>query len=114
MQFLNEAVIKNTKDLNYKFSQSMGTKCVCIDSFFTPDVAEMLSNDFPAFDKSQQKNEFGDVGLKAVYEKLSEISPGYKAISDYFSSADFNKFIRNICGDETVFWGGETMYGGDA
>ena len=59
-----------------------------------------------------KKNEFGDVGLKAVYERLSEISPGYKAISDYFSSDDFNKVIQDICGDETVFWGGETMYGG--
>lgn len=112
MKFINEKVIKNLPDLNLEFNNAKGTKCVCIDDFFTPDIAKMLLDDFPSFDKSQQKNEFGDVGLKAVYERLSEISEGYKGIAEYFASNFFNTVIQNICGDETVFWGGETMYGG--
>ena len=112
MNILNKSIVNNTKLFNEEFSNSKGTKCVCIDNFFSQKIAKKLLNDFPSFDKSQQKNEFGDEGLKAVYERLSEISEDYRIVSEFFSSKEFNKFIQEICGDETVFWGGETMYGG--
>ena len=51
-----------------------------IDNFFDVDNAEHLLADFPAFDPENAKNEFGDVGRKAVIADIRQISPFYAAV----------------------------------
>jgi hypothetical protein len=109
---LSRSTLKNIDFFQGSFGKCKHTKHVCIDNFFSDEIASWLLEDFPAFEQSQQLNEFGDTGLKAVYEKLSDISPRYRKISDYLASAEFNQLIQKICGDDSVYWGGESMYGG--
>jgi hypothetical protein len=109
---LSKSTLINIEFFKESFETCNSTKHVCIDNFFSDEIASWLLEDFPAFEQSQQLNEFGDTGLKAVYEKLSDISPRYRKIADYLASVEFNQLIQKICGDDSVYWGGESMYGG--
>lgn len=109
---ISKSTMENIEFFRETFESSNHTKHVCIDNFFSDETASWLLEDFPAFDQSQQLNEFGDTGLKAVFEKLSDISPRYRKIASYLASTEFNQIIQRICGDDSVFWGGESMYGG--
>ncbi len=56
-----------------QFSQAVPFRHVCIDGFF--DVAGRMLEEFPTFADEKAINELGEVGPKAVHEKLSDISP---------------------------------------
>lgn len=109
---INQNTLKQADSLAEKFGEADPYPHICIDNFLDESVAEQVLKDFPSFDSTPKKNEFGNDGPKAVYESISDISPFYQKLSDYLKSEDFNNAISKITGIEGLRWGGESMYGG--
>jgi hypothetical protein len=95
-----------------KFSQAVPFRHVCIDGFFDDAIAGRMLEEFPSFAAEKAINEFGDVGLKTVHEKLSDISPFYGEVARYLNSPEFSAFMGRLTRIDGLIWGGESMYGG--
>lgn len=109
---LSFATIDRQDDLSVQFQTGKPFKCVCIDDFFQQECAENIVQDFPDFQQVVKADENGNERLKAVHENLSDISPFYSRLTDYFYSEAFHEVIRHITGIPDLRWGGESMYGG--
>lgn len=109
---INPDILKQTQFFANQFQNGRPYKHVCIENFFDAEIVEKILQDFPAFDLTPKKNEFGDDGPKAVYENLSEISPFYANLTSYLNSDEFNNAISQLTGIIGLRWGGESMYGG--
>jgi SAM-dependent methyltransferase len=96
----------------HEFSNARPFPHVVIDQFFETDKAEKLLDEFPPFDPANAKNEFGEVGRKAVVTDIRKISPFYAEVYRYTSSGGFLDFISQITGipdlvhDELMFGAG--------
>lgn len=92
-----------------------------VDGFLDDAFARALVRDFPRFDPERAKNEFGEVGGKAVHEHLAKISPAYSALHAYLISESFLSLMSRMTGiadlrpDPTMFGGGthENKHGQD-
>ena len=58
-----------------------------------PDFCQRLLKEFPGFDQKLALNEFGEVGRKAVQEKLPQIGPAYRRLDDLLRSSEFLAFL---------------------
>ena len=84
---------------------------VCLDGFLEPGMAEQLLAEFPAFDPVLARNEFGEVGGKAVNTDLRNIGPAYLEFYDYMCSPRFLDAMSGMLGvPDLLFDPG--MYGG--
>lgn len=111
--FTSPAVNARAVEFRDAFVGSKPFKHVMIDDFLDAGFAEDLLLDFPAFDPERAKNEFGEVGRKAVHEKIEEISPAYARLSDYVKSTGFLQLMSDITGipdllPDPKFFGGGT------
>jgi Rps23 Pro-64 3,4-dihydroxylase Tpa1-like proline 4-hydroxylase len=97
-QLVSPTVIERTGLLRPKFESARPFKHLVIEGFFRTDVAEALLRDFPVFDPKRALNEFGEVGNKAVNERIETLSPSYAAVSDYLKSAPFLKLMSDLTG----------------
>jgi hypothetical protein len=83
-----------------------------IENFFEPSFADQLLTDFPSFDSRLARNEYGDIGGKAVNTKIREISPVYQRLYAVISSKPFLEFMSRLSGipdlliDPKMFGGG--------
>jgi Rps23 Pro-64 3,4-dihydroxylase Tpa1-like proline 4-hydroxylase len=111
-QLVSPAVIKEIDLLRSKFENARPFKHLVIEDFLKTDVAEALLRDFPAFDPKRAVNEFGEVGNKAVNEKIETLSASYAAIARYLKSETFLKLMSDLTGipdllpDVNMFGGG--------
>jgi hypothetical protein len=109
---IQASVIDNTLDIQTSFQKAHPFRHVVVENFFDQDVCESLLRDFPAFDPEKARNEVGEIGGKAVYERLTKISPFYKSFYDYINSKTFLDTVSELTGipdliaDETLFGGG--------
>ncbi|HEY1454140.1 MAG TPA: 2OG-Fe(II) oxygenase [Roseiarcus sp.] len=112
VQLVSPAVVEQTPLLRAKFESARPFKHLVIEGFLKTDVAEALLRDFPAFDPKRAVNEFGEVGNKAVNEKIETLSASYAAVADYLKSAVFLKLMSDLTGipdllpDVNMFGGG--------
>ncbi len=109
---IEDAVTANALDWQHQFQQALPFRHVAIDGFLKPEAAEALLRDFPAFDKRKAMNEMGEIGRKAVFESVADISPFYREFYRYINSPEFLEAISQLTGipdliaDETLFGGG--------
>ncbi len=109
---IQQQVIDNALEFQHQFQSATPFKHVAIDGFLDVDVCESLLADFPAFDPERARNELGQIGAKAVNERVSNISPPYKRFYEYINSAPFLSHLSEITGipdliaDATLFGGG--------
>jgi Rps23 Pro-64 3,4-dihydroxylase Tpa1-like proline 4-hydroxylase len=115
-----DARVRPSVDLHRRaFLEAQPFKHVMIDDFLDSQFAEALLRDFPQFDPDRAKNEFGEIGGKAVNEKLHTISPTYAALYRYLQTDDFLHLISEITAipklraDPNMFGGGthENLHG---
>ncbi len=93
-QIVSPNVTQEIGLLRSKFEGARPFRHVVVEGFFKPDFAEALLRDFPAFDPRRAVNEFGEMGNKAVNERIETLSPAYAAVSDYLKSEAFLKLMR--------------------
>lgn len=105
-------VIRAAKAIGAEFVFAQPYRHVAIDNFFEPNFAQALLAQFPAFDRSRALNEAGEVGGKAVVEKIRDISASYAALDDLVQSPDFLTLLSELTGvpdlryDPNYFGGG--------
>lgn len=104
-------IIEKHAEIRQQFQNAKPFKHLCIDSFFEQDAAESLLRDFPSFDPNKAKNEFGEVGRKAVHTEISGISNFYKKLYEYLASERFLKTMSELTGIPDLL-ADHRMYGG--
>ncbi len=109
--YISQEVKDNIDLYNQSFQTAKPFKHVLIDGFWKTEIAEELLKDFPNFDPQKAINEMGEVGGKAVYENLSEISTNYASIAKYISSEEFLEIISKITAIENLIHD-DSFYGG--
>ncbi len=118
---INETVRRQAAEYRSEFRNAQPFPHVVIDDFFDAGNAAKLLADFPPFDPDNARNEFGEVGRKAVVMDIRRISPFYAGVYDYIGSSEFLAFAQEATGiprlvhDEQMFGGGthENLAGQD-
>lgn len=113
------AVIDDVDALAERFAAARPFRHVAIDDFFRLEVARDLLAAFPAFDQELAMNENGEVGRKAVNEKVTALGPVYQNLDRLVQSPAFRELISRITGipelqyDPHYFGGGthENLHG---
>jgi len=109
---IRDEVIQNALDIQHGFRDAKPFRYAVVENFLKEDVCEQLLRDFPTFDKKYALNELGEVGGKAVVEKVSGVSPFYRQFYDYINSQEFLQKMSDLTGipdliaDATLFGGG--------
>ncbi len=104
-----------------EFQQARPFRHVQIEGFFQPEFLERLRAEFPDFDPRFAKNEQGEIGNKAVVERIRGIGPAYAALDDLIQSKPFLDLVSQLTGipdllyDPWYFGGGthENRHGQD-
>lgn len=116
---INTSVLENLNALRSQFLSAKPFRHVVIEDFFRTEIAEQMLREFPPFESERAMNEMGEVGGKAVFENIAEISSFYEQVSDYIKSPDFLLAISELTGikdllpDDSMFGGGthENLHG---
>jgi hypothetical protein len=113
MQLVNSKVLDQRATYAQAFASARPFRHVVIDQFFDPPVADALLQEFPPFDAKFARNEAGDIGNKAVVEKIRTIGPAYATLDDLIQSRTFLDLIGNITGIDDLqydpwYFGGGT------
>lgn len=109
---IQQKVIDNALDIQHQFQLAQPFRHVAIDNFLDTALCERLLADFPVFDPEKARNEVGQIGAKAVHERVRAISPFYKEFHAYICSTPFLDQLSELTGipdliaDETLFGGG--------
>ena len=103
-KILNTESIEQPQRLNEIFSVNKPFKHIVIDGFFKPEVAESMLEEFPLFDEKLAKNENGEVGRKAVHEKVSGIGPSYKMLDNMAKCPDFLHWVEQVTGIDNLIY----------
>lgn len=91
-------VIRDVDRIAGLFGAARPFRHVVIDGFLDPDAAAALLREFPAFDLKFALNEAGEVGNKAVVEKIRAIGPAYAALDDLIQTREFLDLVGRITG----------------
>ena len=109
---ISNSILEKKQLFQNQYQNARPFKHVCIENFLDLEVAESLLTDFPPFDREKARNEFGEIGGKAVNTNLRVISPNYEKFYHYIFSAEFLKNmseltgIPDLIGDPAMFGGG--------
>lgn len=116
---VNPDVLEHAGALADRFQSARPFRHVAIDEFFQPSVARELADHFPVFDEKLALNENGEVGAKAVNEKVRDLGRPWQRLDDLVQSESFRALISRITGvphlqyDPHYFGGGthENLHG---
>ena len=108
---LNDAVLMRLDDHRQAFNQARPFRHLAIDDFFDPGIAEQLLAQFPAFDEKYARNEFGEVGNKAVVTDIAALGEAYERTYAYLNSQDFLDRVSRLTGIPDLLPDPD-MYGG--
>lgn len=110
---IHSAVRRDADALAARFASARPFRHVVIDGLLEPAFADALLREFPAFDPKFARNEAGEVGNKAVVEKIRGIGPAYAALDDLVKSRGFLDLVGRITGIDDLqydpwYFGGGT------
>jgi len=116
---IERSVLERAPEIRREFQNAQPFRHVAIEHFLDEQACDALLRDFPAFDPKRALNELGQVGRKAVVERVSGVSPFYRRFYGYINSPPFLQAMSELTGipdliaDDTLFGGGthENMAG---
>lgn len=116
---VNPQVKTNRMELREQFLSAQPFRHIAIDDFLDVELARSLLENFPVFDKKLAVNEDGEVGRKAVQEKVSTLGPVWKQLNSLVKGEQFRRLVSDITGvpelqfDPYYFGGGthENLHG---
>lgn len=109
--WINPEVMTSLDTLAVRFAAAEPVKHVVFEDFFQPERAEALLRDFPSFDPKKAVNEFGEIGNKAVHERIADISDTYAALYRFLGSQPFLELMGRLTGISHLLHD-PNMYGG--
>ncbi len=92
--YLNPTSIEQVEEFKRSFASNKPFKHLVMDEFFKPEFAEKMLQEFPQFETELAMNENGEVGRKAVHEKVSGIGPTYQKLDTLAKSDEFLKWVE--------------------
>jgi len=106
-------VRRDVDELAGRFAAGKPFRHVIIDGFLEHRFAEALLSGFPPFDPKYARNEAGEIGNKAVVERIRGLGPAYAALDDLVKSREFLDLVGRITGIEDLqydpwYFGGGT------
>jgi len=101
---LNKNSIEQQDKLRQRFLSNKPFKHVVINDFLKTGIAEKMLLDFPQFEDKLAMNENGEVGRKAVHEKVSGISPVYQQIDCLAKSEEFLHWVEHVTGIDNLIY----------
>lgn len=109
-QVINPAVIQSTEILSREFGSALPFKHICIDDFFSEELANDVAAQFPTA-ASREANRYGAAGEKAVREDLMPLGPVFRSLHRYLGSPAFVDWLSTITGIKGLQYD-LTNYGG--
>ncbi|HEX6545079.1 MAG TPA: 2OG-Fe(II) oxygenase [Bryobacteraceae bacterium] len=109
---IRPSLIEEAPEWEKRFRNAQPFRHFVIDNFLTPEFCDQLRRDFPVFDAKQALNEFGEVGGKAVVEKLPNISASYKKFDELIQSRQFLGLIGKMTGIPDLLYDPQYFGGG--
>lgn len=97
-QLLSPEVLNGTEGLAARFKSARPFPHVVIDDFLNDSFCAEICQQFPGFHASSAFNEDGQVGGKAVQEKVRELGPAFRKMDDLVQSQEFLALIGRITG----------------
>jgi hypothetical protein len=97
-QSINSSVFSDTDALRRSFTEAKPFRHIAIDNFFTPETLAGLVESFPAFDEKLAINENGEVGAKAVHEKITSLGSSWRQLDKLVKGEEFRQLISSITG----------------
>lgn len=96
MTHVSHHVSDDASRLAAAFAVARPFRHVVIDGFLEHGFAEKLLHDFPPFDPRYARNESGEIGAKAVVERIRGIGPAYAVLDDLVKSHGFLDLVGRI------------------
>jgi hypothetical protein len=121
MLALNPDLLRSADQHRTEFVGAKPFRHVQIERFFAPAYLERLRAEFPPFDARHARNEGGDIGNKAVVERIRGLGPAYAELDSLIQSKAFLDLVSQLTGipdllyDPWYFGGGthENRHGQD-
>lgn len=108
---ISQDILARSAGIRDSYQSAKPFRHVCLDGFLKPEVAERLLAEFPPFDAERARNEFGEVGGKAVHTDLAQLGPAYREFYDYMRSPAFLGAMSDMLGVPDLMFD-PAMYGG--
>jgi hypothetical protein len=103
-EILNQSSIDGLSRFTSEFAHNKPFKHLVIDDFFKPEFTQRMLDEFPSFDDKLAMNENGEVGRKAVHEKVTGIGPAYKQLDELARSEEFREYVAKLTGIENLIY----------
>ncbi len=118
-KLINSKILRESADLQRQFVSAKPFRHLAIDNFLDKEFCQSLLDSFPAFDEKLAINENGDVGAKAVHEKIFNLGPAWRTLDKLVQGKAFRSLISDITAvpdlkfDPNYFGGGthENLHG---
>jgi hypothetical protein len=95
---LSDQVRAGIPGLAQQFQARQPFRHVVIDGFLEPGFAARLLAEFPPFDPGRAKNEIGELGSKAVHERIRALGPSYARLDEIIQGPEFLQCISELTG----------------
>jgi hypothetical protein len=112
LDILRPEVRDGAERLRAEFLSAQPFRHVVVDNFLTADACRQAIADFPSFEDKHAINEYGEVGGKAVREKLSELGPIYAKLDALFRSPDFRRWVGRVSDIDDLLFDPDYVGGG--
>lgn len=98
--------------LSAEFAQAQPFRHVVIEPFLDPGFCDKLIAEFPYFDRTRAINETGEVGRKAVFSNLPNLSESYARFDSLMRDRAFLDLTSRITGIPDLLYDPEYIGGG--
>ncbi len=95
-----------------EFRSNIPFSHLVIDNFLEDDFCQELITQFPEFDATRAMNEHGEVGRKAVFEKVRKLGSAYRAFDEMIRSSPFLRVMSQMTGIANLIYDPEYIGGG--
>ncbi|MGA9335887.1 MAG: 2OG-Fe(II) oxygenase [Rudaea sp.] len=101
---LDPQVVGKVEDLAARFRTAAPFRHVVIENFFEAQFCARLLDDFPPFERGNNRNEAGQVGGKSSVAKIRELGASWCALDDLIQTRGFLDLIGQITGIENLLY----------
>ena len=105
-------VLASQDFLRQQFLNAQPFAHLVIPQFLSPAFCDELAAGFPPFDREKALNEMGEVGGKAVHERLVDLGAAYVEFDRTIKSPEFLTFLSQITGIPNLLYDPEYVGGG--
>lgn len=109
---LQAELLATAPALREDFEHAEPFRHLMLEPFFEPAIATRLSDQFPAFEKGNARDENGKLGGKSTFELMSKLGGAYAQLDQYIQSAGFLNWLSAITGIPDLLYDPDYFGGG--